>query len=132
MFLVDALFAVLIALIFTVLLAALGRTGPGPIFLFLILFLLVWAGAVWMTPVGHPLWGGYWMNFVIIGLLIALLVGALAPPVRTGRAVESVDRPGPEKAPPRWAEASAAVSILFWVLAVFLVAAILGHYLLST
>lgn len=80
MFLLDLAFALIVAMAFAVVLVGVfrwrhpARSGPWAAFLFLfgVLFLAVWAGGVWLTP-------GSLIAFGLTGLLVALLVVALAP-----------------------------------------------------
>jgi hypothetical protein len=44
----------------------------------LILFLATWAGGIWLVPVGPRLWGVAWGGFVVVGLFVALLIGAVS------------------------------------------------------
>lgn len=90
---VDLLFAFLVAVILTSLLVIgfgwryPGRQGAGvaAIFLFLVFFFMVWALAAWTAPFGPPLWGSYWLPFVVIGVLLALLILAISAPTRLPR-----------------------------------------------
>lgn len=123
MFFVDLLFALVVALLLTAVFFA-GFRRPGPwgiwwIFL-LVVFLAAWAGGVWIEPFGPPLFNVYWLPFVFVGLIFALLVAAAAPP-----------------APPRpYATATApqepvavAVDLFFWVMVVGLLLAIIVAYI---
>ena len=82
----DFFFALAIAGIVTALFALLlGRRGPwasSPLF-FLLIFLAAWAGGVWITPVGPSVWGLYWLPFLVVAVLFALLLAAVTPPERT-------------------------------------------------
>jgi hypothetical protein len=49
---------------------------------FLILFLATWATGIWLTPMGPTLRGTFWIPFLVVGLLYALLLTALIPPSR--------------------------------------------------
>ncbi|MFW5867735.1 MAG: hypothetical protein ACOCX2_07970 [Armatimonadota bacterium] len=80
----------LIALVVAIVLAALlvygfGRRAPGPMagFLFFVvmLFFAVWAGSVWITPIGPDLWGVPWMTMMLVGLIVAMIIAAVAMPV---------------------------------------------------
>lgn len=86
MIFVDLLVVCLVALFLAMLLAAiLGWRHPARpdvdawptiLFLFIILFLAVWAGGVWLIPFGPQLAGAYWLPFVVVGLAIALILAA--------------------------------------------------------
>ena len=121
----DILFAFLVAVLFTLLLIAVaGRRGPGPlagaIFFAVLLFFAVWAGGVWITPVGSPQWGLSLLTFLLVGLAFALLLAALLPPVRppakSSREVAASET------------AAIAFSFFFWLLLLLLLLAVVGHY----
>lgn len=83
--------------------------------LFLILFLLIWFGGVWIYPFGPKVtaWQFIWLPFVIISVVAALVL-ALAVPSRTSQV-----------SPPF----IATFNILFWVLLCSLIFfIILGYY----
>lgn len=76
--------AVLLALIFTLIFR-----NPGPWDSFwafvAVLFLSMFAFTLWVTPLG-PVWQDIaWLDTLLIGLLIALLLGAAAEPERRRR-----------------------------------------------
>jgi len=89
MIFVEMLFALAIALLFTVVLTALSRRARSRrrlIVFFSIIFFAAWAGGVWIAPVGPTLLGVYWLSFFIAGLIFALVmeaVSALSPPVQS-------------------------------------------------
>ena len=122
----DLLFAFVIGLILTGIFAlGFGRRGPWasiPIF-FLLVFLAAWVGGAWAAPVGPILWGGYWLPFAFMGLLIALLLVAAAPTPKT--TVEIGDRQV-ERQEDRQTEV--AFELFFWVLVVIMIVAILSRY----
>jgi hypothetical protein len=79
------IFSVLLALILAMVLGyGFSRRGPGPaggmLFLFLIIFMFTWAIGVWIEPIGPVNWGVPWINYLLVALFIALLLGALIPP----------------------------------------------------
>lgn len=83
MILVDFLIAFLVALLLSsIVFIGLRRTGPWAsfLFLFLALFLATWAGGIWITPIGRPLGGVYWLSFLLAGVVFALLLAAAVPP----------------------------------------------------
>lgn len=132
MIFIDFLFAFLIALLIASALSALfggrgvSRVGTWPVFLFLFLILLpmTWAGGIWIAPFGPVLWDGYWLPFVAVGILVALMMAALAPPSR--RPSRSVDNP---EEPVHSEEIAAlAVGIFFWLVLLGLVVAIYARY----
>ncbi|HEX3593695.1 MAG TPA: hypothetical protein VHU80_01300 [Polyangiaceae bacterium] len=89
MFVVEFVFAFVISILCAaMLLPVAGRTDwrarhPGiePLGVFallLILFLATWAGGIWLAPVGPRLWGVAWGSFVVVGIFVALLIGAVS------------------------------------------------------
>jgi len=120
MFFLDMVFALVIALLFTAIFTA-GFRSRGPwgawwVFL-LVLFLATWAGGIWITPFGPPMFGVYWLPFVFVGLVFALLLTATVP-AETRRL-----RPYTEETAEMVAEetAIAAIGTVFWVLLVGLI-----------
>lgn len=125
MFFVDLLFALVVALLLTAIFSA-GFRNRGPwglwwVFL-LVVFLAAWAGGVWLTPFGPPLLDVYWLPFLFVGLVVALLIAAAVPPEpRRPRAPVAASEVATE-------EAVAAFSIFFWVLLIGLALAIILWY----
>lgn len=124
MFWIDFVFALFFAFFFVLILSSVfRREAPWPLALFFVFFLIfIWAGGVWLTPVGPVLWEGYWLPFFFVGLIFMLLVAALLP------------SRGPRQVPPTEAEASAesktaaALGAFFWILFLVLFAALIVHY----
>jgi|SRR5215468_10517283 len=86
--------------------------------LFVIFLLVTWAGGVWAAPVGPSHLGIYWLPFVLIAILLAVLVVVLAP--RGGRSH------GDELAVER--EVEAELGLFFWVLIGALMVLIVARY----
>lgn len=139
----EAAFAFGIALIITVLLVGpFGWRHParhadawaGGFFVFLVLFFAIWAVASWFEPYGPVLWGVYWVPFVWIGLIVALVLVAASAPTRARRGVDRhvdrtrVDRTTPPRESPGepsedYSAATVAGTIFgvfFWILIIFL------------
>ncbi len=79
--LADIVVALLVAAVCTGSLAWwLGARGPGTVLgylsLFLFLFLAVWAGGLWLRPIGPRLWGTAWLGFMVTGLVFWIVLGA--------------------------------------------------------
>ena len=134
MLFVDVLFALLVAVLLSMLFLPLaapyreraGGSSGALLFFFLVLFFATWAGGVWLTPVGPALWGGYWLPFVLIGLFVALLLAAAAEPTRR-------DYLRRKTAPVQEAEAETVAvtffGVLFWILMIGLAVAVIARYL---
>jgi uncharacterized membrane protein YgaE (UPF0421/DUF939 family) len=131
----ELLFAVIVALLFSFLLVALfgwqrpDRPGAGPafIYLFMILLFAVWAGGAYMQPVGPMLWGVAWVSFIVIGLLISLVILALIPPKRPRTRRERAEAAQAEAEAQAGAESLA--SAFFWMLLVLLLLAVVFRHL---
>jgi hypothetical protein len=135
MFLTDLFFALLIALLVTGILTPFFRRNAAPessfwppfLFIFLIMLAFTWAGGVWVTPFGPTLWGGYWLPFLMVAFVVALLLAAMAPHHRRrGGPVAGAD-------PARGVDAEAAVGLalgaISWIVITVLGILIVMHYL---
>jgi hypothetical protein len=126
MLFVDLLVALLVGIVLTIVFAALFRnTGPwGAWWAFLLIVVLAtWAGGLWITPFGPPIWGYTWLPFLLVGVFFALLIAAATPVPR--RPLNRVER---GKAQEAAAETATALGIFFWVLIVGLGIAIVLAY----
>lgn len=129
MFFLDLVCALFIGLILTVLF-----TGGLPRraswvnfwFFFIIVALAAWAGGVWITPIGASRWGVYWLSFLIVGLIFALVLASSLPrrPPQSRREAikQTLDVAKGEKQP------AAVLGIFFWILVAVLLVAIISHY----
>ena len=89
MFITQVLLGLLVALLLAgVFVPVLGwrPRGDGSVtagwafFMFFVgLFLVTWAGGVWLAPLGPTLYGAPWVGFLIVGLVAALLAAVLTP-----------------------------------------------------
>jgi hypothetical protein len=80
MILNDVLMALAVALLVTLIFSAVLRTrGPwaSTLVFFVLVFLASWAGGLWITPFGPPLFGIYWLSFLVVGVLFALLLAVM-------------------------------------------------------
>jgi hypothetical protein len=129
MFLAELAFAVFVAAMLTaIFVAGFRRAGPwmSGLWFFLIVLLAAWVGGVWARPVGPAVWGVYWVPFLWIGLLVALLLAAATP----GRRPRSRREPA-ERAERRESAATAGDTVLswfFWGLLVGLILALVLYY----
>jgi hypothetical protein len=123
---VHVLFALFFAVTFTAILAGIfGMRGPwGSIaLLFAVIFLVTWAGGLWLSPLGPGLYGSYWLPFLLAGLFISLiLAAAVAPPPREKLATREEARRVEDRA------ALGALGLFFWVLMGALIVAIAYRY----
>lgn len=92
-------------------------------FFFLVLFLATWAGGAWIAPMGPLLWGVPWLSFLLVGLVVALLLAAVAPPRSRTHSHHSVhSSTGGEAA------ISAGLGLFFWLLMLLLLFATVAAY----
>jgi len=133
MFFVDFVFALVFALLFTfILVAVFGRRGPGPysgfVFFLVLLFFAIWAGGVWLVPVGPPLWGRSWLTFLLVGLFLALIIAASLPPARRTRA-QAGEKAADVALDSREEKIELALGTFFWVLLVVCLVIVATRYL---
>ena len=84
-----------------------------------VLFLVTWAGGIWVAPFGPPIGAIYWLPFTLIAVLLATLLAAVVPPeLRTPRDIVT-----------REEELETGLGFFFWILVVGLVVAIVLRYL---
>jgi len=127
MFLLDLLIAFVLALLITgVLSAAFDNRGPWGLWwvFLLVLVLATWAGGLWITPFGPPLFGVSWLPMLFVGLIFALLLAAAVPAKPPETHAEAVAQARAEAA------TAAAFSWFFWVSLIGLAVAILVAYLI--
>lgn len=102
------------------------KKGPWdnfPLF-FAVVFLGSWAGGIWFSPLGPP-WGGvYWLPFLIVGLVFALLLAAVVSPFPQDTTVQLLG-PG-EKSPEK--RKLMVLGVYFWLLIFALVVLIVTRY----
>lgn len=97
------------------------------LFLFIILFLPIWALGSWMTPFGPMVHGAYWGPFALMGFLFALLILTLAP-VRD-HSENTLDEDAMGKQARDAAAAGWGASVFWAFLGVSLLLAILSYHL---
>lgn len=117
----SALISFLIALIITVIFFYGFRSrGPWGNFwtFFLVMFLVIWAGALWLTPIGPTWLDVAWVPIIILGIVLAIIMAASTPPERPTRIVVNEPEPEPEREP-------AIVGMFFWVSIIVLAAVII-------
>jgi hypothetical protein len=140
MFFLEFLFAFVLALVIAgILAAALSRSTdqrseiwPLGLFFFVLLLFTIWAGGVWIAPVGPELWGVSWVPYVIIGIIVALLLAASVPSQDRWRSAQAAAAAGSgtTTATPAEGEVASAValSVFFWIVVAALIAAIAARY----
>jgi hypothetical protein len=88
--------AIGVALVLTILFVLLGSRGPwGSIWaLFLVLFLALWATALFVNPIGPAFWGIPWIPIIFAGILFAVLLFAVMPDAGRSRKHLGKKKPG--------------------------------------
>jgi hypothetical protein len=124
MFFFDMLIALLVALLLTTIFAIFHRQKAGSLLLlfFAVVFLASWAGGAWLQPERITAGGMAWFVYLLVGLLVALLLWAIIPPVhfqsRRAKRKESETEP------------LVIFNLFFWALLIALCIAIISRYLL--
>jgi len=125
MFLAEMLFALCMAMLFTLIFAiGLRRTGPWSnvwVF-FLIVFLAAWAGELWISPAGPVFIGIAWLPILFLSFLLAVLLASFTPPQRPEPKVETISEVKGKEAAVRIFDA------FFWTLLIGLVVIIVLGY----
>ena len=114
MFLAELLFALGVAILFTVIFTmGLKRPGPWPVWwaFFLIIFLAAWAGSLWITPAGPVVVGVYWLPVIMVSFIIAVLLAAVTPPDTRRSKVKTISEAEQEEA-----VAEKVLDVFFWIL----------------
>ena len=131
MFFYDMLLAIVLAIIVIALLTPTGRYRAGNkigawLFFLPLLFLLIWSMGAWLTPVGPPVAGVYWLGFAIPAFFLLLLLFALSTPSGPPRKDSDITPVDAEE------EAAAgtviAFTIFFWIIIAAALFAIVIRY----
>jgi len=114
--------AMLVAILFSFLFAYLAP-GPRPFrglfFFFFILFLVGWAGQLWIVPFGPLLWGVAFFPLFFLVAVVSFIMMAVLPPTPAAK----------ENPPVNTNAAVIAFGLFFWFLVITLVASIIiGYY----
>lgn len=100
-----------------------AAVGGSFLFVFALLFLATWAGAIYLEDFGPTLWGAFWLPFLLVGIVFMLILAATAPGRR---------RPRKRRQALQQAQAAeqteAALGIFFWITIIVLIIAILVYY----
>jgi hypothetical protein len=126
MFITEVLFALVVAFVLSLIFSMGFRGygwGMGFLMFFVILFLMTWAGGIWVTPFGPLWWGVPWVSFLFVGLLIALVMAALMPKnhrYRTGSPSEQEAK--------ATSETLIAMDVFFWILMIAVVLLLIIGY----
>jgi len=130
MFLLDLVIALLIGLLLVLLFSALlrDRVPWGSVWIFLlIVFLVTWAGGIWIGPFGPTIFDVAWLPFLIVGIFITVLLAATVPPQSAPtkpkkETIEHVRRSEPAQS------ALSGLTQFFWLALVFTIVVIVLAY----
>jgi len=128
---VEFLVALIVALLVAVLLiGALDWEYPGrgggaiALFLFFMMLLLfIWASGGWLTPFGPVVYGVYWLPFLMVGIFILMLLAASGPRRPSQMPTDSASFKGQGKT-----SRETLLAAIFWLLILFLLAALIIRY----
>ena len=99
---------------------------------FLIIFMMTWAGGVWLMPFGLMVMGIHWLPFVLVGLVGAMVISLVAQrryPRNRHETIDLLERIEESRELEKMTFLS--LNILFWVVLFMLVAAIVLRYVLG-
>lgn len=126
-----------LALIFALLLSGLfalttrrSLQRPGFLWLFLIVFLVTWAGGIWLKPFGPSVGGIPLLPFLFVGIVFVLLLAVTSPKLRPRdrrETIDMLDRIEQEKKLDQLT--SIYLRGIFWILFLLLTVAIVLYYL---
>jgi hypothetical protein len=127
---IDLLFVLAVALLIASLFGMGGReyaAGLDLLAFFPLVFFGTWALGAWFRPIGPPVMGGYWVPYLIAGVVIALLLMAGVVAAAAGRRERTLTHARDElKA---GAAAAAVFGVFFWVFLLASLVAIVAAYL---
>ena len=130
MFLLDLLIALLIGFLLVLLFSALfrDRTPWGSFWIFLlVVFLVTWAGGIWISPFGPTFFEVAWLPFLTVGIFITILLAATVSP-RPSRpqkgTIEEAKRTESPESP------LAGLTLFFWIALILTLIAIILAYTL--
>ncbi len=128
----DLLISLILALLLTGLFMLTTRKAgwkKGSIWIFLIIFLITWAGGLWLKPFGPALWGIYWLPFLLTGLVVFLTLLIFSPPRPLRGRQETLDMLERAEQRKELEEVTyITFNLFFWILLLLLVAAIILRY----
>ncbi len=123
----QLLLVLIVAMLFSaILIYVFGRRGPGPasgfLFFLVIFFLTIWAGSVWIEPIGPIVWGVPLLVTLIVGLVILLLIVVASVPMSAEPVAPDQEAVLPSEG------AGWGCGVLFWVLMAVLIIAAVARY----
>lgn len=132
--------ALLITIIFSTLFKNKNNGGWGIGLFFLILFLVMWAGGLWLNPVAPYVWGVSWVPILFIGLIAALLLSVTERNPKKENSKTESNPPNPRDGEERHVVTvsegqhrdAIAISLFFWALMAVLILAIIAGYFIHS
>ena len=101
----------------------------GFLFFYLAIFLFTLAGGLWLSPLGPPLGGVYWLPYMVVGALggyIMYLKAPRKPPENREETLETLNRIEKEKTLETLAYLT--FDTVFWIVLLVLLVAIVFRY----
>jgi hypothetical protein len=143
----DFAFSLVIALLFSLIFAAIiRRRGPraGFFWFFMLILLTTWAGGIWARPLGPAIWGVNWLAFLVVGLIVAMLVTITAYREGPERPYVKVERDAQfsraetqdllariDRNKSRRQMTYVTLSVFYWLLLLMLILAIISRYVVQ-
>lgn len=132
MIFIEIIAVLILALLITALFSFGLRTkGPWGNFwtFFLVLVCGIWIVAIWAEPVGPVWYGAAWIDFIFVGVLLALILAAATPPSHPNSIRPTMNRTKMEEYDEESTEPDtiSAIGAFFWImLLIFLIAIVAG------
>lgn len=107
-----------------------GRRS-GFFWFFLMIFMLTWAGGVWLLPFGPTAVGVHWLPFALVGLIGAVVVSLIAKrryPANRADTIDLLEDVRQERERERGTYL--ALNAVFWATLLVLALAVIGRYVL--
>lgn len=129
----EPFFALIFAFVLSGLFALTTRRSlqrPGFIWLLLIVFLVIWAGGIWLKPFGPSVGGIPLLPFLLVGIVFVLILAVSTPrlpPRGRNETIDMLERIEREKKLDQLTYIY--LRVVFWVLFLLLIAAIIIYYL---
>jgi hypothetical protein len=115
--------ALIVALVITLAFSVLFKKPLGGLWIFFfLLFLLTWAGQLWITPFGPVSHGIGWASLLLVPLFFGLLMFTMVPPV-------PLKKPDALTTENKEEEPLIAMGVFFWIVIFFLILSVIfGYY----